>query len=42
MGLRDSDGNRGDQMIIIDVSIPNNLDDLAKKTLDEIRKKHYI
>lgn len=42
MGLKDSYGNRGDQMIIIDVSIPNNLDDLAKKTLDEIRKKHYI
>lgn len=37
MGLVDSNGNKGDLYVDIQISVPQNLSELAKKTLDEIR-----
>lgn len=37
MGLTDSKGNRGDLFVEIHLSVPNNLTEEQKKTLDEIR-----
>jgi DnaJ-class molecular chaperone len=37
MGLTDSNNNRGDLYVAIDISVPQNLTDDQKKKLDEIR-----
>lgn len=37
MGLNDSNGNKGDLYVDISLSVPQNLSESAKKTLDEIR-----